>query len=142
MQNPLVYCHFLAHTCIAGFERTCSNPLLPLNLVHMCLTRSLFILKKKSTPVVQKNVTNSGQTPLQQSDRSSKKLFVSLQMLISFNPCGQTYQMFYHTLLYNFITRSYGQSFRKNILYHFMLNALKTAVLECFEGKLPWTFRG
>ena len=47
MQNPLVYCHLLAHTCIAGFQRTCSNPLLPLNFGTHVPNKIFVHFKKK-----------------------------------------------------------------------------------------------
>ena len=53
-------------------------------------------------------------------------------MLISFNPCGQTSQNFHHAFFYNFITRSYGYVFKRNVLYHFVLNVVKMGVLKRF----------
>ena len=66
------------------------------------------VKNRTSLPVVQKNVIKCGQSLLKVFSMTSKKLSVSLQMLISFNPWGQMFQNFHHTLLYTFSTRSNG----------------------------------
>ena len=75
--KSVVYCHFLAHTCIVGFERTCSNPLLPLKFGTHVPNKIFVHLKKKNSPPVVQKISQMVVKPHCSSRVGPQKNFVS-----------------------------------------------------------------
>ena len=118
------------HSCIARSLMTSSTPLLLLKLDSHVPNMILHQLKleKNSAKNCHRRWSNSATGVWY----NFKRALASLQMLIYVNLYGQTSKDLHHALLYKFNTRSYGHIFKNIVLYHFVLNALKMAILKCF----------
>ena len=123
MQNLLVYCWFSTHSCIARFFMTSSILFLVLKLdVYV---PSMILHQVKLENHCPKCCCHKKWSQVFEGVQYVlKKLFISLQMLRSFSPCGQMFQN---------LVQDPAASFSKEFfLYHLLLNVLKMVVRKCF----------